>query len=98
MAALKDIPLEVVLDNLFPLLPTTDLQHLGATNKSFYTLAKDDLLWKRKIKEDFNFPESDTARTTGWKFIYQRLSNPKVYVWGFVDRSSTLHQYLKPLQ
>ncbi|KIP10060.1 hypothetical protein PHLGIDRAFT_28732 [Phlebiopsis gigantea 11061_1 CR5-6] len=82
MPALQDLPPEVFLDNLLPFLPVTDLQHLGATSKDFYKLTSDDLFWKRKIREDYNFPDSSTARNTGWKFIYKRLANPKVYVWG----------------
>ena len=82
MPTLSDVPIEIFLDNLLPLLPLTDLQHLGATNKFFYKLTSDDTFWKRKLQEEFNFPDSDTARTTGWKFIYKRLANPKVYVWG----------------
>lgn len=86
MRTIEHIPVEVFLDNLLPLLPITPLQHLGATNKSFYKLTSDDLFWKRKIQQDYNFPESDTARTTGWKFIYKRLANPRVYVWGYASR------------
>lgn len=84
MSTLQDIPPEVFLDNLLPYLPITDLQHIGATNKYFYKLTSDDLFWKRKLREDYNFSDSSTARNTGWKFIYKRLANPKVYVWGYV--------------
>ena len=90
MLTLESIPVEVFLDNLLPLLPIVDLQHLGATNKSFYKLTSDDLFWKRKIQQDYNFPDFDTARTTGWKFMYKRLANPKVYVWGYVRCFSVL--------
>ena len=79
---ITDIPIEIFLDSLFPSLPIVDLQHLGATSKFFYNLTSDETFWKRKLQEDYNFPESDTARTTGWKFIYKRVANPKVYVWG----------------
>ncbi|THH05395.1 hypothetical protein EW145_g4827 [Phellinidium pouzarii] len=49
--------------------------------QSFHT-CNDETFWKLKCKEDFNFSSSRTARTSGWKYIYQGLSNPKVYVWG----------------
>lgn len=81
---LADIPVELFLDNIFPLLQIPDLHSLGSTNKDFYKLTSDDTFWHRKIKADYNFSGSDTARTTGWKFIYKRLTNPKVYVWGYV--------------
>ncbi|EKM49963.1 uncharacterized protein PHACADRAFT_264421 [Phanerochaete carnosa HHB-10118-sp] len=82
MPTITDVPLEIFLDNLFPLLPVPDLLSLEATNRFFYQLTSDETFWKRKIQKDYNFPDSDTARTTGWKFIYKRLSNPKIYVWG----------------
>ena len=82
MPTVADVPIEIILDNLLPLLPISDLHSLGATNRSFYNLTSDETLWKRKIRQDYNFPDSNTARTTGWKFIYKRLSNPKIYLWG----------------
>lgn len=79
---LADVPIEVVLDHLLPTLPVSDLLNLGSTNHALYGLTSDETFWHRKLQEDFNFPESETARTTGWKFIYKRLSNPHIYVWG----------------
>lgn len=35
------------------------------------------MLWKRKISEDFNFFGQGTARTSGWKFIYRGLLEPR---------------------
>ena len=43
----------------------------------FAALCTDDMLWKRKISEDFNFFGQGTARTSGWKFIYRGLFNPR---------------------
>ncbi|OBZ73495.1 hypothetical protein A0H81_06153 [Grifola frondosa] len=79
---LYDLPVELFLDNILPLLPVSDLFHLASTSRFFYLLVSDDTFWHRKIQADFNFSGSDTARTTGWKFLYKRLSNPKLYVWG----------------
>ncbi|KAI6041247.1 regulator of chromosome condensation 1/beta-lactamase-inhibitor protein II [Pisolithus marmoratus] len=79
---LAEIPIEVLLDNFLPLLPIPDLNNLGSTNRFFYNLCNDDTFWKRRIREDFNFPCSDTARSSGWKFIYRGLSDPRTYVWG----------------
>lgn len=85
MPSLSDVPVEIFIDNIFPLLPVRDLLRFGATNRAFYLLTSDETFWKRKLEAEFNFPGSDTARITGWKFIYRRLSNPKVYVWGYVS-------------
>ncbi|KIJ65618.1 hypothetical protein HYDPIDRAFT_110746 [Hydnomerulius pinastri MD-312] len=82
MFRLEDFPVEVLLDNFLPLLPVSDLLSLGSTNRFFVTLCNDDTFWKRKIKQDFNFSDEDTARSSGWKFIYRGLSRPRTYVWG----------------
>ncbi|KAH7890788.1 regulator of chromosome condensation 1/beta-lactamase-inhibitor protein II [Phlebopus sp. FC_14] len=79
---LADVPVELLLDNLLPLLPIPDLLRLGATNRLFNTLCNDDTFWKRKLQQDFNFSDEDTARSSGWKFIYRGLSHPRTYVWG----------------
>ncbi|KAL0065178.1 hypothetical protein AAF712_007848 [Marasmius tenuissimus] len=82
MPRITDLPVELHIDNFLPILPLKDLLNLGATNKHFATLCNDNTLWKRKLDSDFNFNGANTARTTGWKFIYLRLTNPRVYVWG----------------
>lgn len=79
---LAEIPVEVLLDNVLPLLAVPDLNNLGSTNRFFYDLCNDSTFWKRRIQEDFNFPCDDTARSSGWKFIYRGLTNPHAYVWG----------------
>ncbi|KAG7094062.1 hypothetical protein E1B28_007681 [Marasmius oreades] len=82
MLGLTDLPIELHIDVFLPLLPLRDLLSLGCTNKHFAVLCKDETLWKRKLDRDYNFNGANTARTTGWKFIYLRLTNPRVYVWG----------------
>ncbi|EPQ56536.1 RCC1/BLIP-II protein [Gloeophyllum trabeum ATCC 11539] len=82
MPILTDIPVETLLDNLLPYVPAPDLCRLACTNRFFATLCNDDTFWKRKLQEDFNFSGEGTARTSGWKFIYKGLSNPRVFVWG----------------
>lgn len=79
---LSSLPVEILLDNIVPLLPLSALANLGSTSRFFYLITSDETVWKRKLLEDFNFSGNDTARTTGWKFIYRRMANPKVYVWG----------------
>ncbi|KAI0832117.1 RCC1/BLIP-II [Trametes gibbosa] len=84
---LAELPVELFLDGIFPYLPVTDLVHLGSTNRFFADLADDEAYWHRRIQEDFNFSGSDTARQTGWKFLYKRLSHPQLYVWGEKSQS-----------
>lgn len=77
-----DIPVEVWLDHILTYLPLSDLLRLGCTNRFFYLLTSDEPFWHRKLQQEFNFSGSDTARATGWKFIYKRFRSPQVYVWG----------------
>ncbi|KAI0825634.1 regulator of chromosome condensation 1/beta-lactamase-inhibitor protein II [Irpex lacteus] len=79
---LESLPVEVIIDNILPFLPVSSITSLSATSKFFYLLASDETFWKRRLLTDYNFSGNDTARTTGWKFIYGRLARPKVYVWG----------------
>jgi SCF-associated factor 1 len=80
--SLSDIPVEVLIDNVFPFCAVPDILSLGCTNRFFALLTSDDTFWRRKLDDDFNFNGADTARTSGFKFIYRRLSNPRVFVWG----------------
>ncbi|PPQ78400.1 hypothetical protein CVT25_011623 [Psilocybe cyanescens] len=79
---LSQIPVEVLLDNLLPFVPVSDLLNLACCSKSFSALCNDDTLWKYKLSEDFNFSGQGTARTSGWKSIYRGLFKPRVFVWG----------------
>jgi len=85
MPSLSDVPVDVVLDNLFPSTPVVDLLSLGSTNRHFNALLSDDLFWKRKLEQDFNFSGAGTARTSGWKFIYRGLAKPRIFTWGCVS-------------
>ena len=84
---IADIPVEVIIDNILPFCEAKDVLSLGCTNKFFALVTTDDTFWKRKLVVDYNFTGSETARTNGWKFIYQRLRSPRVFVWGCVTFS-----------
>jgi len=81
---IADIPVELLIDNILPFCEAKDVFSLGCTNKFFALVTTDDTFWKRRLVVDYNFTGSETARTSGWKFIYQRLRNPRVFVWGYV--------------
>ncbi|KAG6908970.1 hypothetical protein DXG01_002577 [Tephrocybe rancida] len=74
---LSELPLEVLLDNLLPSLQISDLLRLGS-NKFFATITSDDTFWRRRLHTDYNFSGAETARTSGWKFIYRGIFRPKV--------------------
>ncbi|KAJ3878335.1 regulator of chromosome condensation 1/beta-lactamase-inhibitor protein II [Lentinula edodes] len=107
MLSIIDIPLEIFLDNLLPRLPLVDLLQLQSTNKFFAQLCGDETFWKKKLAQDFNFPDESTARRSGWKFIYLRLTKPRVFVWGRKEHGrlgitsfpkSTLNNVSSPLE
>lgn len=82
MSKFELIPVDVFLDDLFPLLELADLLRLSQVNKFLAALGENDALWRRKLLEDLNYFNFSNARTTGFKFLYKRLRNPKVFVWG----------------
>lgn len=84
MPSLSDIPVDVLLDNLLPLVHVADLLHLSATSRFFAILGADETFWKRRLHNDFNFSGAGTARTTAWKTIYKGMSSPRIYTWGQV--------------
>lgn len=84
-ASLSTLPAEVILDNLLTVLPLRDLFALAATSKYFYSLCYDDIFWKRRLIQDFNYPLAINARTSGYRFLYRGMRRPKVYVWGYAS-------------
>lgn len=91
-----DMPVELLIDNILPFCEAKDVFSLGCTNKLFALVTTDDTLWRRKLAVDYNFTGSETARTSGWKFIYQRLRNPRVFVWGCVVFSDATRVFICP--
>ncbi|KDQ13797.1 hypothetical protein BOTBODRAFT_33233 [Botryobasidium botryosum FD-172 SS1] len=81
MPTLADVPVETLVDNFVPFLDLRDLLALSCCNKFFAAVCADDLLWKRKLRTEYNFTIAD-ARDTGFKRIYKGIRNPKVFVWG----------------
>ncbi|KAG8873845.1 hypothetical protein FRB97_006414 [Tulasnella sp. 331] len=85
---ISDLPVEVLLDHLLPILALQDLLALARTNKFIASVCQDDILWKLKLKRDFNFTaNADTARESGFKVIYRGLRKPSVYTWGAAGQS-----------
>lgn len=82
MNSLSNLPFDVLTDNILPFMQISDILALGCTNKFFSIVCGDDTVWKRRLQLDYNFYPADTARTSGWQFIYRGLFRPSVYVWG----------------
>src|SRR5579872_3231092 len=81
---IADIPVEVFVHNILPFCQVKDVFALGCTNKFFAHVTMDDTFWKERLAIDYNFTGSETARTSGWKSIYKRLRNPRLFIWGYV--------------
>lgn len=82
------LPPEIILDNILPLLTLKDILHLSSTSKSLHFLISDQIVWKRRLLDDYNsylalrvLTQSDNI-SLDWQDIYRRTLTPQVYVWG----------------
>ncbi|ORY27217.1 regulator of chromosome condensation 1/beta-lactamase-inhibitor protein II [Naematelia encephala] len=86
---LLDVPAEVILDYILPLLPLKDLASFAQVNKQFNALTSDETFWSHKTLSDFTLPSSLLAprgASSGWsKRVYRGLLFPRTYVWGSAD-------------
>lgn len=81
---LDKIPLDLLIDNILPLLPPSALVQLGATCTSIRDVLEGEeaeIVWKRKAVEEFHFPANASGRRAGWKSLYQRLRAQSCLVW-----------------
>jgi hypothetical protein len=70
------LPVDLLTDNILPLLPASALASLGATNRDLHAFldgAECEILWKRKAVDEFNFPSTASGRRTGWKEPVQAI-------------------------
>ncbi|KZP09892.1 RCC1/BLIP-II protein [Athelia psychrophila] len=82
MPSIFDIPVDILLDNLLPIIDIPDLLSLSSTNRFFAILGADETFWRRRLQDDFNFSGAGTARTSAWKTIYKGMRKPNIYTWG----------------
>ena len=64
------------------------------TEQELASLCSDDTFWKRRLESDFNFSGAGTARTSGWKFIYRGLFNPRGAYESYRRIHSAKHNFL----
>lgn len=50
---LADLPSDIILDHLLPLLPYRTISNLSLSCRALYILTQDDTLWRGKIRRDF---------------------------------------------
>ncbi|CAK9785467.1 RCC1/BLIP-II protein [Cutaneotrichosporon oleaginosum] len=93
--SLLDLPPEVLLQGLLPVLPLKDLLNISLVNRELHALANDPGLWRSMMQADFSYsaanlglaaPRSEDGRNSrdaGWfKRVYLGLTRPHVYLWG----------------
>lgn len=81
-ASLTSLPYQLLLDTILPHLDVRTLVRLRSVSRAFKDAVDDEVVWRRRITEDFQFPIKSSARMTGWKTLYRGLSNSELYTWG----------------
>ncbi|WRT67267.1 uncharacterized protein IL334_004234 [Kwoniella shivajii] len=85
---LTDIPNEVVLEHLLPVLDLKSIISLSSVNRQFNDLTSDPTFWRTKTLNDFTFPSTSHPSSSNrgwWKRVYLGLLSPKAFVWGSSD-------------
>lgn len=77
---LLDLPVDIFLDSLLPRLDTSSLARLSETCRYLNQLCNDDRLWRERVEADY--PRSIGQGGCGYKALYRRLKDVKIYTWG----------------
>ncbi|KAI8088990.1 regulator of chromosome condensation 1/beta-lactamase-inhibitor protein II [Halteromyces radiatus] len=81
-SVLTELPTDILLNNILRNLDAPSLTQLSLTSRLFSQLCQDELLWKHLVLEDFHIPLDASFRQMGWKNLYMRLNDSRVYTWG----------------
>ncbi|RXK35488.1 hypothetical protein M231_07266 [Tremella mesenterica] len=87
---LLDIPTEVMVDILLPLLSARELSNMMICCKRLYSLVTDESLWRLLVQRDFSFSPSTLAKPSDprwFRHLYRGLSHPRTFLWGSTDSS-----------
>jgi hypothetical protein len=92
LSPIETLNLDVLIDYLIPRLDLKSTLNLSSTNESFYDLIQrnnstKELIWRRKISVDFNFPLNSTGRKHGWFELYKKLEKQQLYTFGATSHS-----------
>lgn len=79
---ISQLPTDILLDNVLGQLDALSLVQFSSTSRQFAQLGDDELVWKHLVMRDFHIPLDASFRQMGWKKLYQRLSDSRVYTWG----------------
>lgn len=78
---ITELPIDIV-SNILSHLDATSLCCLNCTCRFFAQFANDELLWKHLVFRVYNLPVTSTFRSSGWKSLYSKLSDSRVFTWG----------------
>lgn len=81
-SSLLSLPYQLLIDNILYYLDAASILSVRQASKACQQLADDEIIWRRRIAQDFNFPIFNSARISGWQRLYRGLSNPDLYTWG----------------
>ncbi|KAI7903732.1 regulator of chromosome condensation 1/beta-lactamase-inhibitor protein II [Cokeromyces recurvatus] len=81
---LDKFPRDILLSDIIPFLDSESIIQLSTVSKYFYLfLANDEFIWKKLCIEEFNIPQDNAYRISGWKRFFKALKyHAKVYTWG----------------
>lgn len=82
MGRITDLPYQLLVDGIIAQLDTPSLLNLSLSCKVLHQVGSDEIVWQRRIAQDYLFPLGSSARVTGWKALYRALSDPELYTWG----------------
>lgn len=83
MLSLCELPIDILTEQLLPLLHIGDLATLAATCRHLKMLCNEDRLWRYRAAADFSLDTSRLEPCQGWKQTYKKMvDNSMVYVWG----------------
>lgn len=86
-----DLPNDILLDHLLPLLPYPDITSLSRTCRALRAACEDEGFWRGKIRRDFGvdvdalaleLPASGSSSSSRSRHLWVGLKRPRVYVWG----------------
>ncbi|GAA5849559.1 hypothetical protein JCM8547_000497 [Rhodosporidiobolus lusitaniae] len=87
---LSRLPVDLLTYSLLPTCAPLDLISLALTCRCWHAFLMEEggpceILWKRRVVQDFYFPVQASGRRSGWLFVWRNLSKSSAYVWGQND-------------
>lgn len=84
-SGLTTLPLDLLVDELFPHFSAHSLLALARTNHGFHDIvlgSTGESVWSKLLRRDFKFDINSSGRRTGFLGLYKRIAKQRTYVWG----------------